>query len=497
MDVLGRARIFHIGNSWKLTRLVFVPSKSGDTMVYFMGDWEIQARIISARSVPTSETLPVTPEGKIGPVRLEAGRRYVWDIEIQHSSSYLSIDVHVGEDKYLSYLWPVLRSSSDDLVSPSFFQSTTEIKRKGKEYEFEIRMEVTDEQLKKLISEKKAEYQVFIERGDYSPSFKSWEGRFTFSLPVDDIFGPIKVTALIAKAYDEVLFYRNAAFHPDYESRSFRIIGDNCLAIDEKAYSVPFRSFRPLNDEEDVSKVAVSELWLDGEAARKEFYDGVLPTFLAQQDYSSRHHFSPHRFRVVVDRPRKTTSLNLEIVKGTRTNGPRRRHEVVLAVWDGAGKILTYMPKWRSMRSTERIAHFLMINGMIADSGKPRSSKGLLPVLLKATVEHFNPARTWPQPESELYILALSDRVVLGVRGWDREFKYPFVLDVAHMRIVAPDIVKLFLDGTDGAELLYYEILVRTEPVLSGVLPQELVEKCAGKMYKIKLERSLGSRIGV
>jgi len=130
-----------------------------------------------------------------------------------------------------AYPHPVLAHWGDDIMN-SMFQGVVSGKGAKNAYVFEAVFKTSNDDLLKLVEQKKAMYAVHVECTStrYRNLFKSQEEKFSFEINAGLIDGKVDVCSFIL-ASKPIEKYKNASFHPDYGKSVFRVSRGDTLAV--------------------------------------------------------------------------------------------------------------------------------------------------------------------------------------------------------------------------------------------------------------------------
>lgn len=194
----------------------------------------------------------------------------------------------------------------------------------------------------------------------------------------------------------------------------------------------------------------------------KEELSTVMKNFVGRKRYVSKH-FCPHRFRVDTDG--EAARLEFEI-------SPRKR--ITLAEW--TGKILTFMPEWKTRRKNQRFwdkqrrlegeAYDILFD----DGAGVIDSEGMLPIIIKAVVTSVQKLnRAWDYDMEQILAPGRDDEFGNGAKWVYNYFagggpwwgddegligpyptklyygEYPYIVDVDQMRVLRPNMAAHFL----------------------------------------------------
>lgn len=130
------------------------------------------------------------------------------------------------------YPHPVLSYYSDDFPN-SEFQASLKNSKTQTTYLFDAECVTSSEGIQQLITRGKAKYAFHFEcqTTRYRRIFSSFDNKFTFQLPAQDVDSKVQICAFII-ATDNIDNYMLNEFHPDYEGFSFQIKKGDILALD-------------------------------------------------------------------------------------------------------------------------------------------------------------------------------------------------------------------------------------------------------------------------
>jgi hypothetical protein len=131
-----------------------------------------------------------------------------------------------------AYPHPVLSHWGDDITNSAFQGVVSPGKGAKNAYIFEAVFKTSNEDLRKLVEQKKAMYAVHVECTStrYRSIFKSQEEKFSFEINSSLIDGKVDVCSFIL-ASKPIEKYKNANFHPDYGKSAFRVSRGDTLAV--------------------------------------------------------------------------------------------------------------------------------------------------------------------------------------------------------------------------------------------------------------------------
>lgn len=127
---------------------------------------------------------------------------------------------------------PVLASYSDDIVGCEFKADFQKLLIDN--FKYKVKIDLSNDDLFKLISEKNAYYAVHVECPStrYRKLFKSTDNEFDIEVNADDLDSKVEICTFIVAEVD-IDNYVNSCFNDDYDDISFNIKKGDILAVDK------------------------------------------------------------------------------------------------------------------------------------------------------------------------------------------------------------------------------------------------------------------------
>lgn len=151
--------------------------------------------------------------------------------------------------KFKLYPHPVLWNANDDYMQ-STFDCIMNQQREVKKFSINLKFELDDVELKKLIENGMAEYLIHVEAplSSYRVVKTSKNSEFNIILKDENVIGKVNLCPfLIAK--NDIQNYKNKNFNQDYENIKFNMCKGSILAIGTQ------QSFKVEKDEDELSNV--------------------------------------------------------------------------------------------------------------------------------------------------------------------------------------------------------------------------------------------------
>lgn len=126
--------------------------------------------------------------------------------------------------------YPVLSINNEDYVDSSF-TAEAECRQDGDYFNFQVKMQLNNDELAALIEAGEAVFAVHVEnpKTSFRKVYQSSRPKINFSIETSKLNGKVQLTSFIT-ASCSLGDFSNGKFHPDYDGLSFEIEAGNILA---------------------------------------------------------------------------------------------------------------------------------------------------------------------------------------------------------------------------------------------------------------------------